>query len=809
MKVELPIYGMHCQNCVKKVHAALTAVSGAEQVVVSLDESRVEVTGDATEQALTDAIVECGYDVVAPAESREDGPPAANGQPRGVPVQLDVRGMSCASCVNTVEKALGRVPGVVSATVNYADQSAFIMTDGEVDALIVAVRDAGYDASVRDDHEDASARDQAMRRALVLSFVKSAVALSVGSALMLGMQLNLLPGADARLFWGATGLVVLGIIVFTGGHFYRGAITAARQLTTTMDTLIALGTGTAWIYSMLIVLAPEVVPVASRHLFFEAAVFIIGFINFGKALEENARGKTSLAIRKLMDLAPANATLLVDGEERLVPAVAINIDDLLRIRPGETVPVDGTVIDGHSSLDESMLTGESVPVEKPVGSNVIAGTTNLYGTIVMRAGQVGADTVLAKMIRLVREAQNSKPAIGRLTDRIAAVFVPVVIVIAICSALVWGTFGPEPRLSYAVVTAMSVLIIACPCALGLAIPMSIMMGIGRAADAGILIKNSDALQGASRLDAVVVDKTGTLTLGKPEVSAVSGGEHELEMLDIAFGLERLSEHPLAKAVVHYCKDAGARAAEVTDFDIAPGGGVRARRGDEQLAIGNLEFLSSLGMSSAELPGPAMGSTVVYVGRGTEILGFIELFDQLKPGVAEDIARLRQLGVKVFMLTGDNAASAKRVADELQLDDYKANVQPEAKLDHIKRLQADGYHVGMVGDGINDSLALSAANVGFAMGEGTDIAIESADIALLGNDIGGVARSIALSRYILRNIYQNLAGAFGYNLLLIPVAAGVLYPFGGPLISPALAGLAMAASSVTVVLNAGRLRGVSL
>lgn len=805
--LELKVNGMTCDHCSARVHAAISAVRGVTSVNVDRVAGIAQVEGGSAFADLADAVVGAGYQVGEPARPATA---SVTGAPSGetVAIHLGIGGMSCASCVATVERALNAVPGVERASVNFADQSAFVVTRGDSEPLIAAVRGAGYEASVRTETGD-DARDQELKRMLRLTFMRSAAALGLGALLMISMHIDVLPPASSTLFWLVMGALVAAVMAFSGGHFFRGAWRAARHGAMTMDTLIALGTGTAFTYSMVIIVAPDLVPSSSHHLFFEAAMFIIGFINLGKGLEENAKGRTSLAVRKLIGLQPKVATRVREGTEALVPIEDVVVGDHLRIRPGETIPVDGIVREGIGSVDESMLTGESVPVDKEPGDKLVAGTINLNGTLVMEARSVGKATVLAKLIDLVRDAQNSKPAIGKLTDQIAGVFVPVVVAIAVLTGIIWFVFGPAPQISYVVVTVMSVLIIACPCALGLAIPMSIMVGMGRAAEAGVLIKNSDALQAASKLSVVIVDKTGTLTLGRPSVTHVWSKESGDAMLTIAASLERLSEHPIARSVAAYGASQNIETFEVTDFRMAAGGGVTGMRDGERLAVGNADFLASLGMENRLKQAPEGASTVIYVGRGYEVLGFIELFDELKPGVTTAIERIKQMGVQVVMLTGDNRASAERVAKELKLDHFEAEVQPERKLAVVREYQALGERVGMVGDGINDSLALGAADVGFAMGEGTDVAIESADVALLANDIAGVSRCIRLSRATLRNIYQNLVGAFAYNVILIPVAAGVLYPINGMLIDPVFAGIAMAASSVTVVANASRLRMLRL
>ncbi len=806
----LPVSGMHCVNCVRRIEEALLAVPGVVAVHADHEQHRVDIEGQAQLGAVQDAVVKAGYEITAtdaPDIKSVHQPNQEVGNSR--PLLFEIGGMSCASCVRSVEQALLATPGVERASVNFADQSAWVMATTEVLLLQNAIKQAGYSAILRVEDESPDVREASNRRRLQHAVFRSAIALVFGVALMAGMKLQVLPGPAVTAFWLPTGLVLLVVLSLTGGHFFRGALTSARHLTATMDTLIALGTGTAWLYSMLVILLPEALPPGARHLFFEAAMFIIGFVNLGKAFEENARGKTSLAIRRLLNLRPATAMRLDEGQEVQVPLGDIVAGNLLRVRPGETVPVDGLIEQGESSIDEAMLTGESVPVDKGPGHTVTGGTLNISGALTVRATRVGSGTVLAKIVQLVQEAQNSKPTIGRITDRISAWFVPFVLVLAAVTGLIWISFGPDPAVSHAVVATMSVLIIACPCALGLAIPMSIMVGMGRAADAGVLIRNSEVLQTASRLTVLVVDKTGTLTPGRPRVSRVMAIENDLPLLSVAKNLESSSEHPVAATIVAYGRARNVDEHKVQSFLNVPGQGVKGVIDDEPVACGTHAFMLSLGMHADSLPPPEEGSTVVYVGKGKNVLGFIELFDDLKPGIDVAIAGIRQLGIRVIMLTGDNSSSAARIADVLALDDFAAGLQPADKLSRVRALQAAGERVGMVGDGVNDALALSAADVGFAIGSGTDIALETADVTLLGEDLAGIEHAIRLSRATLRNIYQNLAAAFAYNLALLPIAAGVLYPWTGKLIDPALAGLAMALSSVTVVANAGRLRFVSI
>jgi len=715
-------------------------------------------------------------------------------------ILLSVNGMSCAGCVRTVEAALKDVPGVQIATVNFAGQTAAVTGETPASALIRAVNDAGYDASLLHQNSIESQENEAVDL-LRRSLFRSSLALAGGSLLMADMWFGMLPSFDVTIVWVAIGIATLACMLIAGGHFFRGALSAARHLSTTMDTLIVLGTGSAWIYSMVVILYPELLPIGSQHQFFEAALFVIGFVNLGKALEMNARSRASLAIQKLYDLTPRFVTLIDSDEERLVPVADVEPGQQLRIRPGENFPVDGIVVDGKSSADESLLTGESLAIPLLKGSGVSAGTLNIDGSLLVEAASVGEETRLAAIRRLVNEAQNSKPPVARLVDQITAVFVPVIILIAGLTFMTWWLVGPEPPLSFAFVTAMSVLIIACPCALGLAVPMSIMVGIGRAATNGLLIRNSEVLQVASTLDIVVLDKTGTLTMGEPEVNTIDG--LNAQDLSIVLGLEQQSAHPVAKSIVSVCLSRHITPAEVSSITEYPGGGVVAEFLGDELVLGSLNFLKQRRISG--VPEVDRIGTVVALAVGSAYVGHFVLIDKVREGARETIQSLFAMGVTPVMLTGDRSAIAEVVAEQVGITEIHAEVSPEKKLALIQAFQAAGHKVAMVGDGINDAAALSAADVGFAMGLGSDVALESADVTLRDGSLKGIEQMIRLSRQVLSNVRQNLAAAFGYNILLIPVAAGVLYPFFGLLINPAFAGLAMALSSVTVVFNAGRLR----
>ena len=715
-------------------------------------------------------------------------------------ILLSVNGMSCAGCVRTVEAALKDVPGVQIASVNFAGQTAAVTGETLASSLIRAVNDAGYDASLLHQNSIESQENEAVDL-LRRSLFRSSLALAGGSLLMADMWFGVLPSFDVTIVWVAIGIATLACMLIAGGHFFRGALSAARHLSTTMDTLIVLGTGSAWIYSMVVILYPELLPIGSRHQFFEAALFVIGFVNLGKALEMNARSRASLAIQKLYDLTPRFVTLIDSDEERLVPVADVEPGQQLRIRPGENFPVDGIVVDGKSAADESLLTGESLAIPLVKGSGVSAGTLNIDGSLLVEAASVGEETRLAAIRRLVNEAQNSKPPVARLVDQITVVFVPVIILMAGLTFMTWWLVGPEPQLSFAFVTAMSVLIIACPCALGLAVPMSIMVGIGRAATNGLLIRNSEVLQVASTLDIVVLDKTGTLTMGEPEVNTIDG--LNAQGLSIVLGLEQQSAHPIAKSIVSVCLGRHITPAEVSSITEYPGGGVVAEFLGDELVLGSLSFLKQRRISG--VPEVERIGTVVALAVGSAYVGHFVLIDKVREGARETIQSLLALGVTPVMLTGDRSAIAEVVAEQVGITEIHAEVSPEKKLALIQAFQAAGHKVAMVGDGINDAAALSAADVGFAMGLGSDVALESADVTLRDGSLKGIEQMIRLSRKVLSNVRQNLVAAFGYNILLIPVAAGVLYPFFGLLINPAFAGLAMALSSVTVVFNAGRLR----
>ncbi len=728
---------------------------------------------------------------------------------------LKIEGMHCASCQRPIEKALRETAGVIDVSVNLASREVLVESTLKPESLIAAVAGAGYEALV-DPIQSLEEEDKTNREKFLRLIYKTALALGIGAVLMLFTMRAGAPASDwnaLRVTWILIALLTAVIMFYTGRHFFKGAWQSIKSCSATMDTLIALGTGTAWLYSTIIVLFPDVVPMVARHVYFEAAVIIIGMVNLGQALEQRARGRTSMAIRRLLDLQQKTARIVRDGEEVDVPITKVVKGDLVRVRPGEQIAVDGVVTEGQTNIDESMLTGEPLPVGKTIGDEVSAGTLNKTGSILFEATRVGSDTALARIIKMVRQAQNSKPPIGKLADVIASVFVPVVMAIALIAAVVWFAIGPEPRVVYAIVTAVTVLIIACPCALGLATPMSIMVGIGKAAEAGVLIRNGEALQMASQLTTMVLDKTGTITTGRPEVIEIDAlGDRKLnDVLQRAASLEARSEHPLAQAFLDAAKVQELELLTVDDFEAIAGHGICGNIGQQAFVLGNARLLSNKGIKLDEYPlktSERMAEnawTPMFLACNNEVIAIFAVADPVKPDSAAAIRRLQDDGLKIVILSGDNRHTTEAVARQVGITDIRAEVLPEDKKNLVEELQKAGQKVGMVGDGINDAPALALANVGMAIGTGTDVAIESADITLMRGSLHGIADAIDISNATMRNIRQNLLGAFIYNSAGIPIAAGVLYPLTGLLLNPMIAGTAMAFSSVTVVSNANRLR----
>ncbi len=730
---------------------------------------------------------------------------------------LAVDGMRCAGCVAAVEKALGAVPGVAEASVNFADRSATVKGRADAASLVAAVKAAGYQASVKVDEEAAEReREAAESRHYRVLLHKSWFALGVAvPALLAGFPAMVggnMPHSLMQTLSPVLAVLTFAVMAISGSQFFSGFWNSLQHRRANMDTLIALGTGAAWTYSLAVTLMPGWFPGGTAEPFWDVIPVVIGLVVLGQALEMRSRGQTSAAVQRLIGLKPKTARVLREGREVDVALAEVRVGDLLRVRPGEKIAVDGLVTEGYSSVDEAMLTGEPLPVEKTSGSTVTGGTLNQSGSLVYQATRVGRETALARIVDAVRQAQGAKPAIGRLADRIAAVFVPVVLVIAVSAFVLWFNLGPEPRLNYAMVVAVTVLMIACPCALGLATPMAVMVGVGKAAEFGILIRDGDALQQAGKLTTIILDKTGTVTQGKPAVTAVVAvnGWDERDVLSLAASLEAGSEHPLANAVLRKAEEMGVPLAQVVQFEAFAGRGVSGEVAGQQVKLGNAQLMamghldcSVLQQAAAEYA--AQGATPVFVAVGEELAGMLVVADALKPDAAEAIAQLQAMGLKVALLTGDHALAAQAVARQVGITDVLAEVLPQDKDKKVAELIAQGETVGMVGDGINDAIALSRAHVGFAIGTGADIAMESAGVTLMSGSLRGVANAMLISRATMKNIRQNLFGAFIYNILGIPLAAGVLFPHFGVLLNPMLAGAAMALSSVTVVANAGRLR----
>jgi len=727
-------------------------------------------------------------------------------------VRLSIAGMMCAGCVSSVEEALTGVEGVSVAHVNLGERTATVEGDFDIVALQKSVKKAGFTAQELTSLADESEKEAQELQAYHTLWWRAIVAGVIGFGLFFAMLMGWLPSLDeGRPFWMVISAVTLAVLVFVGGHFFTGAWTALKNRRGNMDSLVAMGTGVAWLYSTLIVLFPDSMPSIARHVYFESAIIIVALVSLGAALETKARGKTSEAIKRLIGLQPDTARAIRNGEEIDIPIAEVGLEETLRVRPGEKIPVDGVVLEGQSFVDESMLTGEPMPVDKQKESQVFGGTLNTQGSFLMSATGIGRETALARIIDMVRKAQSSKPAIGRLVDKIAAVFVPVVLIIAALAFAIWYFFGPEPSLAYAIVVAMTIMVIACPCALGLATPISIMVGVGRAAENGILIRNGEVLQQASKLTTVVLDKTGTITEGNPQLTTVSTSKshREDEVISIAASLETGSEHPLGLAILKQAKERDISFETAKEFNALVGQGITAIVNDKQYWLGNAELMRAQNISLSDKSDEAkalaeQGGTPIYLSDEKGLIALMGISDPIRSDSKAVVDRLHELGVKTVLLTGDNKTTANAVAKTLNIDDVFAEVMPEDKINKIKELQAQGEVVAMVGDGINDAPALTQADVGIAIGTGTDVAVEAADIALMRPSIDGVSKTIGLSVATMKNIKQNLFGAFIYNVIGIPIAAGILYPFFGILLSPIIAATAMSMSSVTVVSNALRL-----
>ncbi len=736
-------------------------------------------------------------------------------------LSLKIEGMTCASCVARVEKAIRAVPGVADASVNLATERATVRFSDQpsVDALVRAVRHVGYAARPLDTAAkpgaDATEARRAGRRDLVI-----AAALTLPVVIM-AMGPEFFPAFDtfvqerAGVFpWRVVECLLTTIILFGPGRvFFMKGVPALLRGAPEMNALVALGTFAAWTYSVVATFAPHVFPAGTAQVYFEAAAVIVTLILLGRNLEARAKGQAGAAIQHLLKLAPETAEVLRAGSPVEVRLDSVVPGDLVLVRPGTRVPLDGTVVEGASLVDESMLTGESQPVRKAEGAAVTGGTMNISGSLTVKVTKTGADTMLARIVRMVGEAQGAKLPIQALADRVTAWFVPAVMAVAGLTFILWLVFGPQPALSYALVNTVAVLIIACPCAMGLATPTSIMVAMGRGAELGILFRQATALQNLRNVSTVAFDKTGTLTEGRPELTDLfaASGFTEDQIIALAASVEARSEHPIGKAIVAAVKARNLDLQKVTDFEATPGFGVVARVAGQRIAVGTERFMARLGSDVTPFADVAVRLATegksLFVAVDGRLAAALAVADALKPSAPEAVAALKNLGLRLVMISGDRKATTEAIGRTLGIDEIEAEVLPGGKVAAVKQLRADGSKVAFVGDGINDAPALATADVGIAIGTGTDIAIESADVVLMGDDLDGVVTAVVLSRATLRNIAQNLFWALAYNVVLIPVAAGALYPSSGILLSPMLAAVAMAFSSVFVVGNALRLRGV--
>ncbi len=813
VRVELPIAGLTCATCVQTVERALYAVDGVQEAHVNFAPSQARVVYDPERVSLPrllGAVKQAGYEV-GTSEMR-----------------VRIGGMDTSLHAGLVEEALRRVPGVTQAAVDPTADTVIISYLPKLMSLSAveqAVESAGYrvlkdaEAPAAVDEETAAHRREYGRLMRRFWF---ALAVSIPVLLVAYPELRWLyapswflpevPERLMRLLFYLSGLVTLPVLFYSGRQFFTGAWAALKHHAADMNTLIALGTSVAWIYSVVALLVPHLFPRGTAEPFFDVTSVVTALVVLGQALEVRAKGQTSQAIRKLIGLQARTARVVRDGREMDVPVEEVRVGDVVVVRPGEKIPVDGRILEGRSAVDESMITGESLPVDKDPGDEVIGATMNTTGSFKFQANKVGKDTALAQIVKMVQEAMGSKAPIARLVDVVAGYFVPAVMIASVLTFLVWFNFGPAPGVAFAVVTAVTVLIIACPCAVGMAVPMSLVAGVGKAAEHGVLIRNGEALQLASGLKILVLDKTGTLTKGKPELTdfVAAPGFQAAAVLRLAAGADRPSEHPLAQAIVEGARRRGLEPAEPALFNAVPGHGVEARVEGRQVLLGNVRLMERAGLDASGLEEEVArlqgeGKTAMYVAVDGRPAGVVAVADTLKEDSREAIRVIRSMGIEPLMLTGDNERTARAIARQVGIERVLAEVLPEDKATEVHRLKAGGGRVGMVGDGINDAPALVEADVGFAIGTGTDVAIEAADITLMSGSLKGVAYAIEVSRATMRNARQGLFGAFFYNSLGIPIAAGILFPFFGLLLSPILAGAAMAASSVTVVSNANRLR----
>ena len=809
--VILKITGMSCASCVRRVEKALSGVDGVQKAEVNLSTEKATVFLDSQVplEALVSAVESIGFGA-EPVGRRQ--------------AVLDIQGMHCASCVRRVEKALSDVPGVLQAEVNFAAERAQVIYTGGADTLASlqkVVEESGYQVvQVGTEQEGSEDRERAVREQHMKRLVRDVISgAAVTSIVLVGSIPHMMPmwsdWVPAFLSNVFVLLILSSYVQFVAGwRFYQGGYAALRHFTADMNVLVAMGTTSAWLYSAAMTLFPGFLTNLGfpYQLYYDVATVITTLILVGRLLEARAKGRTSEAIRRLMGMQARTARVKRNDEDLEIPVQEVLVGDVVLVRPGERIPVDGEIISGSSNVDESMLTGESMPVSKKPGHEVIGGTINKVGSFEFRATKIGRDTALARIIQLVEQAQGSKAPIQKLVDVIAAYFVPAVLSVALLSFIFWSFYGPEPQLTFALTTFIAVLIIACPCALGLATPTAIMVGMGKGAENGILIKNAETLQLTHRLQTIVLDKTGTLTRGEPRVMDLLPDQDTDvdDLLRLAASVEQGSEHPLGEAVVRHAREKNLTLSSAESFDAVPGQGIRAVMERREILAGNLRLMQQYKVPFGPWEEKATkladeGKTPMYVAVDGKMAGMIAVADPLKETSREAVQDMRKMGLEVIMLTGDNQATARAIGRQLDMDRVFAEVLPQDKADYVAKLQQEGKRVGMVGDGINDAPALARADVGIAIGTGTDVAMETAEVTLISGDLRGVPTAISLSRATTRTIRQNLFWAFIYNIVLIPVAAGALYPFYGIILNPMLAGAAMAVSSVSVVTNSLRLR----
>ncbi len=790
---------MSCSSCVSNVEQAVAGVDGVEEVVVSLLEKKATVIGG-DPHAVLEAIISKGYAASLPGHKESEG-------------SFSIR---FAKEIDPEQRQ--RIEDTLHGKVTRLDfhqhhiEIIFVYHPAE---LILLLAEQGIEGTLEEVYDDPLAQQiEEEKREIAHTWKRAFVAGGVGAGVMAGHMSGLFPGIrEGRFFWACIALLCLAAMYFSGRHYYRSAWKLARHGATNMDTLVALGTGAAWCSSVMVLLFPDLLPGISGHLYFDASVMILAFLQLGHGLEVRAKRKTSEAVAALVGIQAKTGKVVRQDREVDVPVSLLQVGDRLRVRPGEKIPIDGVIVDGYSTVDESMLTGEPLAVKKEVNDPVTGGTMNKSGSFLFEVSRHSDETTLSQIIKMVKAAQVSKPPIGRLVDKVASVFVPIVICIAVLSFCIWFMIAPEPRLGFALTTAIAVLVIACPCSLGLATPIAIMVGMSRAAEHNILIKNSDGLQTAASLTHIVVDKTGTLTKGQPTITSVLpvGETTTDEVLVLAASLEIHSEHPLAEAVKNALAEIGRSVVEVKDFLAVQGRGVQGSYEEQRYYLGNDLFMEEQGAAITEglrlqaEQEAAGGATPIWLAKDNQVIGLLILKDPIRDDSEAAVWALKQQGIKVVMCTGDNNKTAAGVAEQLGIETVHSEVLPKQKLEIVQALQEQGAKVGMVGDGVNDAPALAMADTGFAIGSGTEVAIENADITLTGDSLHHVVSAVAISRAVLKNIKQNLFGAFIYNTLGIPLAAGLFFPFTGWLLHPMFASAAMALSSVTVVTNANRLR----